>query len=102
MNNRRQKLAEIKQAPVANDNCPTTTPPPSAPSARLLKGECVATMSAMASESVDLIVTSPPYMNIGMPYGDDFQSIEDCPSSKHLAQVWRGVNGERASSGVGF
>ena len=25
-----------------------------------------------------------------------------CPSSKHLAQVWRGVNGERASSGVGF
>lgn len=77
MNNRRQKLAEIKQAPVANDNCPTITPPPSAPSARLLKGECVATMSAMASEAVDLIVTSPPYMNIGMPYGDDFQSIED-------------------------
>ncbi|WP_392354484.1 site-specific DNA-methyltransferase [Brevundimonas sp. LF-1] len=77
MNNRRQKLAEIKQGPVANDNCPTITPPPSAPSARLLKGECVATMSAMASESVDLIVTSPPYMNIGMPYGDDFQSIED-------------------------
>ena len=25
-----------------------------------------------------------------------------CPSSKHLAQVWRGVYGERASSGVGF
>ena len=25
-----------------------------------------------------------------------------CPSSKHLAQVWRGVDGERASSGVGF
>lgn len=30
------------------------------------------------------------------------QSQYDCPSSKHLAQVWRGVNGERASSGVGF
>ena len=28
--------------------------------------------------------------------------ITECPSSKHLAQVWRGVNGERASSGVGF
>ena len=28
--------------------------------------------------------------------------ISNCPSSKHLAQVWRGVNGERASSGVGF
>ena len=27
---------------------------------------------------------------------------QKCPSSKHLAQVWRGVNGERASSGVGF
>lgn len=48
-----------------------------APSARLLKGECVAAMDAMAAASVDLVVTSPPYMNIGMPYGDDFQSIED-------------------------
>ncbi len=28
--------------------------------------------------------------------------VRACPSSKHLAQVWRGVNGERASSGVGF
>ncbi|QAT15213.1 DUF2200 family protein [Brevundimonas diminuta] len=28
--------------------------------------------------------------------------LTGCPSSKHLAQVWRGVNGERASSGVGF
>lgn len=25
-----------------------------------------------------------------------------CPSSKHLAQIWRGGNGECASSGVGF
>ncbi|WP_433948409.1 DUF2200 family protein [Brevundimonas diminuta] len=31
-----------------------------------------------------------------------FSEVELCPSSKHLAQVWRGVNGERASSGVGF
>jgi len=30
------------------------------------------------------------------------QMRRECPSSKHLAQVWRGVNGERASSGVGF
>jgi len=29
-------------------------------------------------------------------------NVVACPSSKHLAQVWRGVNGERASSGVGF
>lgn len=26
----------------------------------------------------------------------------DCPSSKHLAQIGRVGNGERASSGVGF
>ena len=25
-----------------------------------------------------------------------------CPSSKHLAQIWRVGNGDRASSGVGF
>ena len=25
-----------------------------------------------------------------------------CPSSKHLAQIWRGGNGEQASSGVCF
>jgi meso-butanediol dehydrogenase / (S,S)-butanediol dehydrogenase / diacetyl reductase len=30
------------------------------------------------------------------------EDLDRCPSSKHLAQVWRGVNGERASSGVGF
>ena len=32
----------------------------------------------------------------------DLKILRECPSSKHLAQVWRGVNGERASSGVGF
>lgn len=61
----------------ANDNLPTLTPPPSAPSARLLKGECIAMMSAMTAASVDLVVTSPPYMNIGMEYGDAFDTIED-------------------------
>ena len=44
----------------------------------------------------------------GMVASDEVLSSRDeviaegCPSSKHLAQVWRGVNGERASSGVGF
>jgi len=33
---------------------------------------------------------------------DPNPGLVECPSSKHLAQVWRGVNGERASSGVGF
>ena len=33
---------------------------------------------------------------------DHVACAHGCPSSKHLAQVWRGVNGERASSGVGF
>lgn len=74
---RRQEVTEVQKAPAANDNLPTLTPPPSAPSARLLKGECIATMEAMAAESVDLVVTSPPYLNIGMPYGDIFATIED-------------------------
>ena len=64
---RRQKVAQVQKAPAANDNLPATTPPPAAPSVRLLKGECIDTMSAMTAESVDLVITSPPYLNIGMP-----------------------------------
>jgi DNA modification methylase/site-specific DNA-cytosine methylase len=74
---RRQKVAQVQKAPAANDNLPATTPPPAAPSVRLLKGECIDTMSAMTAESVDLLITSPPYLNIGMPYGDAFATIED-------------------------
>ena len=74
---RRQKVAQVQKAPAANDDLPTCPTPPSAPSARLLKGECIATMSAMTAESVDLVITSPPYLNIGMPYGDAFPTIED-------------------------
>lgn len=60
----------------ANDNQPATTPPPVVPTARLVKGECISSMNAMVAGSVDLVVTSPPYLNIGMPYGDSFASIE--------------------------
>lgn len=74
---RRQKVAQVQKAPAANDNLPTTTPPPAAPTARLVKGECIASMDAMVAGSVDLVVTSPPYLNIGMPYGDTFASVED-------------------------
>jgi len=74
---RRQKAPAVQKAPAANDNLPTHSPPPSAPSARLLKGECIVTMGAMTAESVDLVITSPPYLNIGMPYGDTFATIED-------------------------
>ncbi|QQQ18120.1 site-specific DNA-methyltransferase [Brevundimonas vitis] len=74
---RRQKVAQVQKAPAANDNLPTTTPPPAAPTARLVKGECVAFMDSMVAGSVDLVVTSPPYLNIGMHYGDTFASIED-------------------------
>ncbi len=74
---RRQKVTEVQKAPAANDNLPTLTPPPSARSARLLKGECIVTMGAMTAESVDLVITSPPYLNFGMPYGDTFATIED-------------------------
>lgn len=74
---RRQKVAQVQKAPAANDNLPTTTPPPVAPTAQLVKGECIASMDAMVAGSVDLVVTSPPYLNIGMPYGDSFASVED-------------------------
>ncbi|WP_045811930.1 DNA methyltransferase [Brevundimonas sp. KM4] len=75
---RRQKAAQAQKAHAANDNLPTTTPPPpAAPTARLVKGECIVSMDAMVAGLVDLIVTSPPYLNIGMPYGDSFASIED-------------------------
>ncbi|RSX04330.1 hypothetical protein CA227_23000 [Sphingomonas koreensis] len=30
------------------------------------------------------------------------QNVDRCPSSKHLAQIWCGDNGEQASSGFGF
>jgi len=73
---RRQKVAQVQKAPAANDNLPATTPP-AAPTARLVKGECIASMDAMVAGSVDLVVTSPPYLNIGMPYGDSFASVED-------------------------
>lgn len=64
------------ESPAANDNLPTTTPP-APPTSRLVKGECIASMDAMSAGSIDLVVTSPPYLNIGMPYGDTFATIED-------------------------
>ena len=73
---RRQKVAQVQKASAANDNQPATTPPPAAPTARLVKGECITSMETMAAGSVDLVVTSPPYLNIGMPYGDSFASVQ--------------------------
>lgn len=72
-----ERTVQASRVVASNDNLPTVTPPPAAPSARLLKGECIATMSAMTAESVDLMITSPPYLNFGMPYGDAFNTIED-------------------------
>lgn len=72
-----EQNVEAAFADAFNDNLPATTPPPAAPTARLVKGECVASMEAMVAGSVDLVVTSPPYPNIGMPYGDTFASVED-------------------------
>jgi len=45
--------------------------------AHLIRGECLTSMAAMEVASIDLVVTSPPYLNIGMPYGDAFATIED-------------------------
>ena len=83
-------------AVAANDDLPSCPPPPPAPSARLvvgdcrtalaeveatfahlIRGECLTSMAAMEVASIDLVVTSPPYLNIGMPYGDAFATIED-------------------------
>lgn len=72
-----EQNVEAGFADASNDNLPATTPPPAAPTARLVKGECVASMEVMVAGSVDLVVTSPPYLNVGMPYGDTFASVED-------------------------
>ena len=41
---------------------------------KLVRGDCVAGMSRLPTESVDVVVTSPPY-NLGIKYGkyDDHQ-----------------------------
>lgn len=72
-----EQNVEAAFADASNDNLPTTPPPPAAPTARLVKGECIVSMDAMVAGLVDLIVTSPPNLNIGMPYGDSFASVED-------------------------
>lgn len=69
-----EQMVQPATALALDADVPAATTPPSA---RLVKGECVAAMSAMESASVDLIVTSPPYLNVGMEYGDSFQSVED-------------------------
>ena len=40
------------------------------------QGDCIELMAAMPRGSVNLVVTSPPYMNAGMEYGDRFSSEE--------------------------
>ncbi len=37
-----------------------------------INGDCLSTMAAMPAKSVNLAITSPPYMNAGMAYGDKF------------------------------
>lgn len=43
---------------------------------RLIRGDCIDEMSALEG-CVDLVVTSPPYPNYGMAYGDAFATIAD-------------------------
>lgn len=43
------------------------------------------------------------YKETGIERAQDIKALAGtCPSSKHLAQIWRGGNGEQASSGVCF
>lgn len=44
-------------------------------SARIIHGDNLPIMARMAPGTVDLIVTSPPYLNVGMEYGDAFDSV---------------------------
>lgn len=60
----------------------------------------IAGIQRRIQEVRDRMVKAEPALLIVHPGRDP--NYPDCPSSKHLAQVWRGVNGERASSGVGF
>lgn len=45
-------------------------------SATIMAGHCLDQMAAMAAGSVKLMITSPPYLNIGMDYGDTFESVD--------------------------
>jgi len=57
---------------------------------RLIQVGEVCALTSLSRTQIHRLCNEPEYAHLG------------CPSSKHLAQVWRGVNGERASSGVGF
>lgn len=50
------------------------------PKQRVIQGDCVQIMKGMLSESVDVVVTSPPY-NIGLPY---HQYQDDLPTDSYL------------------
>jgi adenine-specific DNA-methyltransferase len=45
--------------------------------ARLIHGDCLEVLGRLKAGSVDLAITSPPYFNIGMEYGDFFASLDD-------------------------
>lgn len=45
-------------------------------SATIMAGDCLGQMAAMVAGSVKLMITSPPYLNIGMDYGDTFESVD--------------------------
>ena len=79
-----------------------------------LAGSHTSSLAALLSDQVDVAALSFDSFDKAVAQGaarpEDVRIIArsepipypPCPSSKHLAQVWRGVNGERASSGVGF
>ena len=62
----------------ANDNQPKGPTPPAdhyAPvTITLHTGDCIQALKQMTVGSVELVVTSPPYLNAGMPYGDAYGS----------------------------
>lgn len=82
--NNRGGFAAVTDATFAEHNkarmatCPSLellTDQPSTP--RILVGDCIAAMGRQVERgSIDLVITSPPYLNIGMAYGDHFESVD--------------------------
>ena len=59
-------VCETSTPSTAVESAPTT--PPGATAFKLIHGDCLLQMRELPAESVDVVVTSPPY-NLGIKYG---------------------------------
>jgi len=54
---------------------------------KLIHGDCLHVMSELPADSVDVVVTSPPY-NLGIDYGT---YRDTAPRDEYLGWMWIGV-----------